>query len=130
MKQQSKKNNDVARVRRVLEQLRMDNIRRHNAARAAVRQAYGGRPKCVYCGGGAGTADHVLARALGGGHLITNLVPACRKCNGSKGMMTPAQFFEGHPKAAARFVQYAIHADPELRAIAARYVPELTAPVK
>lgn len=130
MKQQSKKNNDVARVRRVLEQLRMDNIRRHNAARAAVRQAYGGRAKCVYCGGGAGTADHVLARALGGGHLITNLVPACRKCNGKKRDMEPREFFIRHPKAAQQFVERAGFADPELHAAAWEVINRLTPPVK
>lgn len=40
---------------------------------------------CVYCGGEAQTADHVIARASGGRDDPDNLVPACRACNGSKG---------------------------------------------
>jgi 5-methylcytosine-specific restriction endonuclease McrA len=40
---------------------------------------------CAYCGaGGAMTKDHVIALSKGGSHTATNVVPACRSCNGRK----------------------------------------------
>lgn len=43
------------------------------------------RGPCAYCGGRAGTVDHVLPLNRGGRHSEGNLVPACRSCNSSKG---------------------------------------------
>lgn len=41
---------------------------------------------CIYCGSRDSIhADHVIPIAKGGVHSIGNLVPACRKCNQSKG---------------------------------------------
>lgn len=42
---------------------------------------------CAYCGSKANrlTLDHVLAESKGGMDSWKNLVPACAKCNGSKG---------------------------------------------
>lgn len=40
---------------------------------------------CRYCGGYAGTVDHVVPRALGGSDASSNLVAACRTCNRRKG---------------------------------------------
>jgi 5-methylcytosine-specific restriction endonuclease McrA len=109
---------DATRVRDVLDALRFDDIRRRKSARRKVRDAYGSRPMCVYCGSGAGTADHVVPRAKGGGHRLGNLVPACRPCNERKRDMEPAEFFRRYPKAAQAFVERAEHADPELHAAA------------
>lgn len=121
MRDQHERDSETRRVKSVLRALKLDNIRRHAFARREVRRHYGKRPRCVYCGQSAGTADHVLPQALGGGHLIGNLVPACRPCNGAKGALAPADYFKANPLAAARFVRDAIHADPELRAIAEQY---------
>src|ERR1700722_519823 len=41
--------------------------------------------KCHWCGRDADTVDHVLARCLGGGHELGNLVPSCRGCNFRRG---------------------------------------------
>lgn len=122
--------NDAQRVRSVLDQLRSDDLRRKKTARRTVRDAYGPRPVCVYCGGGAGTADHVHPRAKGGGHRLGNLVPACRTCNGKKRDMEPREFFIRHPKAAQQFVERAGFADPELHAAAWEVINRLTPPVK
>jgi len=48
---------------------------------------------CQYCGETTmrPTLDHVLPRRLGGGSSWTNLVTACRDCNGLKGGRTPEQ---------------------------------------
>lgn len=43
---------------------------------------------CHYCGDVAQTIDHVIPRVLGGSDDPSNLVPACRSCNGAK---------SGHP---------------------------------
>lgn len=39
---------------------------------------------CHYCNGQANTADHIIPVSHGGGHEITNLLPACTKCNSSR----------------------------------------------
>lgn len=45
---------------------------------------YDGR--CAYCGEVAPlTRDHIVPLSRGGRHSIGNLIPACRRCNGSKG---------------------------------------------
>lgn len=114
---QVERDSETRRVKGVLDALRLDDIRRRSSARRKVRDAYGKEP-CVYCGGGAGTADHVMPRALGGGHRLGNLVPSCRKCNGRKGADHPGDYFAKYPKAAERFQRQAIYADDELRAMA------------
>ena len=40
---------------------------------------------CAYCGVPADTLDHVKPRHRGGSTTAGNLVPACQKCNRSKG---------------------------------------------
>ena len=42
-------------------------------------------PSCVYCGDPAVEIDHVVPVVKGGTHELSNLVPACRPCNRSKG---------------------------------------------
>jgi len=40
---------------------------------------------CWRCGGYAGTVDHVIPVVLGGSHDMSNLRPACSRCNSSAG---------------------------------------------
>ena len=40
---------------------------------------------CAYCDAAADTLDHVKPRHKGGNTVVSNLVPACRTCNRSKG---------------------------------------------
>jgi 5-methylcytosine-specific restriction endonuclease McrA len=40
---------------------------------------------CAYCDAAADTLDHVKPRHKGGNTVVSNLVPACRECNRSKG---------------------------------------------
>lgn len=40
---------------------------------------------CVYCGNKSECVDHIFPLARGGTEHIENLVPACLKCNTSKG---------------------------------------------
>jgi phage terminase large subunit-like protein len=42
-------------------------------------------PPCTYCGRLADTADHILPHVLGGSNELSNLTPACRSCNSSRG---------------------------------------------
>lgn len=88
-------------------QWRMDNIvasreikRRHRASKRGVfvdridverlegRMAYFGN-KCYMCGGPFEHIDHVKPLAAGGPHLLSNLRPACRRCNSKKGTKWP-----------------------------------------
>ena len=47
------------------------------------------RSACIYCGSRDRiTADHVVPIYRGGSHGIGNLVPACKRCNSSKGYKT------------------------------------------
>lgn len=40
---------------------------------------------CVYCGEKADTIDHITAKTNGGKDILSNLVPACKRCNCTKG---------------------------------------------
>lgn len=40
---------------------------------------------CAYCGGAAGTLDHIVPRFSGGANLPDNATAACSSCNSSKG---------------------------------------------
>ena len=46
--------------------------------------------KCHWCGkyGAKMQCDHIVARALGGGDALDNLVTACPECNGLRGQAT------------------------------------------
>jgi len=48
-------------------------------------------PKCAYCGAPAEHIDHVIPRSQGGTDDPRNLVPACAKCNLTKGARTPEE---------------------------------------
>lgn len=41
--------------------------------------------RCWMCGGAATAIDHVKPIRLGGSHMLSNLRPACSRCNSSKG---------------------------------------------
>lgn len=58
----------------------------------AVLEQFGGR--CAYCGSeGADTRDHLRPLSGGGTDDISNIVPACRSCNSSKGNRTLAEWW-------------------------------------
>ena len=50
--------------------------------RRAVFARDGGR--CVYCGAGASSLDHVVPRSRGGAHTWENVVASCARCNHTK----------------------------------------------
>lgn len=62
---------------------------RHRNVKARVKEAIKSEfnQRCAYCGSMSKrlTLDHVLAESKGGTDSRINLVPACAKCNGSKG---------------------------------------------
>lgn len=39
---------------------------------------------CHYCNADANTADHIIPVSKGGGHEISNLLPACGRCNSTR----------------------------------------------
>ena len=47
---------------------------------------------CVYCGADASHVDHQTPRSRGGSNDISNLVPACAKCNIAKGSKTVGEW--------------------------------------
>ena len=53
------------------------------ALRKQVFARYG--RTCYRCGGFADSVDHIRAVALGGSHDLSNLRPACSRCNSSTG---------------------------------------------
>ncbi|MFD7705700.1 HNH endonuclease [Streptomyces sp. NPDC059786] len=52
------------------------------------------RHRCAYCGGNEGGIhmDHVIPLSRGGRHAIGNVLPACQKCNLSKGAKLVAEW--------------------------------------
>lgn len=74
--------------------------------RASIKTSVAGSPTakqlaalmkepCVYCGAPSEHIDHVIPLARGGAHDIDNLVPACAKCNTSKGAKLPVIEWKG-----------------------------------
>lgn len=47
---------------------------------------------CAYCPDLATTVDHIYPLHLGGTNFLSNLAPACRPCNTSKGRLTLAEW--------------------------------------
>lgn len=88
--------------------------------RQIVIDAYGDDALCVYCGGEYESDDHVTPRNKGGMTHITNMVPACIRCNSIKGNEIPERFFKKYPRWAWNFARHAIHARKADRE-AARY---------
>jgi 5-methylcytosine-specific restriction endonuclease McrA len=39
---------------------------------------------CAYCGNDADEADHIIPKVQGGKDEMSNLVAACKRCNGTK----------------------------------------------
>lgn len=74
---------------------------------------------CRYCGAQAPdvplTVDHVIPRALGGSDDPTNLVTACRDCNGGKGSTSPDEHIVADVDAAALLFGRAMERASELR---------------
>jgi 5-methylcytosine-specific restriction endonuclease McrA len=59
---------------------------------ASLLEEFGGR--CAYCGrDGAMEQDHVWPLSRGGSHTRSNVVPACRPCNASKGARTLGEWY-------------------------------------
>lgn len=50
---------------------------------------------CVYCGLPSEHMDHVIPLSRGGEHTLDNVVPACAKCNFSKGSKLPVIEWRG-----------------------------------
>jgi 5-methylcytosine-specific restriction endonuclease McrA len=61
-----------------------------SAEQLRARMAFWG-DRCWMCAGDADTVDHVIPLSLGGPHCLSNLRPACRSCNSSKGAKPLAQ---------------------------------------
>ena len=66
----------------------MDRTEARRVWRDGIKAAWDNR--CAYCNGvpiddNSLTADHVIPKAKGGQDLTTNIVPACSRCNSSKG---------------------------------------------
>lgn len=58
-----------------------------------VYEAIRNEGTCVYCGGHANTVDHVQPLDRGGWEHESNLVPACKSCNSSKGASLLTEWF-------------------------------------
>jgi 5-methylcytosine-specific restriction endonuclease McrA len=75
-------------VIRLLSYVRVPRGRAAPVTRRGVLTRDGHR--CAYCRGRADSVDHIVPRSRPGGvHSWSNLVAACRRCNGRKGNRTP-----------------------------------------
>jgi 5-methylcytosine-specific restriction endonuclease McrA len=64
---------------------------RWQLARKAILPRPGSRP-CHWCGAAAVEVDHLIPVKLGGTDDLANLVPACLRCNRSKGAKSTAEW--------------------------------------
>ena len=58
-------------------------------------------PNCAYCPAPATTIDHIVAVSNGGTNALSNLVPACARCNRTKSNRDdwqPTTVADAHPK--------------------------------
>ena len=72
--------------------------RKYKAQRLKVLQLNGW--VCHYCGQDANTVDHIIPIVKGGDPMsMDNMVPACKRCNSSKGSRSEGVFLAqgGHP---------------------------------
>jgi len=68
--------------------------RKWRKLREEVFKEYG--RACAYCGyeDPVMTVDHIIPRSKNGLDILENLLPACRKCNYSRGNRMDSGFFE------------------------------------
>jgi 5-methylcytosine-specific restriction endonuclease McrA len=64
-----------------------------------LRHAFKGR--CAYCGGPEQVLDHVVPLFLGGLNSFDNILPACDRCNLSKGTRRVLDFLASFPRSPA-----------------------------
>lgn len=64
------------------------------------------RMRCIYCGHSADQIDHIQPRCDGGSDEESNLAPACKSCNCSKGGRSVEQFLRGRPEILMRLRDY------------------------
>lgn len=86
-KARAKGRHDEAKRRARLAQAEINDLTRSQWEE--IKCAYGHR--CVYCGEKPLrlTMDHITPLARGGNHTASNIVPACKSCNSSKGARAP-----------------------------------------
>lgn len=72
-------------------QRRARGVGQATTEQVAARMAYFGN-KCAYCGGPFEHVDHVKPLSKGGSQWPSNLRPACRPCNLSKGTKSLQEF--------------------------------------
>jgi len=77
--------NEVGRKRRA----RIRRVQIVPITPAQIYALYAAHPTCAYCGvlltKNIRTLDHIIALARGGPHALSNLIPACKTCNSTKG---------------------------------------------
>jgi len=79
----------------VVESVRRELNRRQRLERIMERDG----AQCVWCGRDLGglveaTTEHMVPRIKGGPSWIENEVAACRRCNGQRGHLTPAEWLD------------------------------------
>jgi hypothetical protein len=79
----------------VAESVRRELNRRQRLERIMERDG----AQCVWCGRDLGglveaTTEHMVPRIKGGPSWIENEVAACRRCNGQRGHLTPAEWLD------------------------------------
>lgn len=79
-------------VRRAWEQLNPDSVGIDSREWRKLVRRY--RHRCAYCGGSEGGIhmDHVIPLSRGGRHAIGNVLPACQRCNLTKGAKLVAEW--------------------------------------
>jgi 5-methylcytosine-specific restriction endonuclease McrA len=60
--------------------------------------------RCAYCGGNFDHIDHVKSIKTGGPHCLSNLRPACRKCNLEKGAKSLSAWLNSLSSVSRRFL--------------------------
>lgn len=90
---------DAARSKaaKFLRKTRLQNVRCDLTAAQwrTIKSIY--KNRCAYCGEKKPlTQDHIIPVSKGGAHTASNIIPACRSCNSSKGARLPLVTYQPH----------------------------------
>jgi 5-methylcytosine-specific restriction endonuclease McrA len=105
---QMRANWSAERIRRLKERLEYHRQRaqlkgvpyQHIETEEMLNRIFHFQGRCAYCQvpGKRLQLDHLYPIGRGGGHVLENLVPACRACNLAKGCAAdPLKWYKGHP---------------------------------
>lgn len=88
-----------------MKKLKQGEIKMSDVVREDRYQMQEGMKECIYCSATENlTFDHLIPKNEGGPDIISNQVPACRRCNSSKGATDVIEWYQKRDTSIPRLV--------------------------